>query len=74
MVATVQLQFPEHRFQRTGEIESHHDRLRFSWELVGPASDQPVVRGTDFGVLGPDGRLLAVTGFFDGPLGASAAE
>src|SRR6478736_5540906 len=30
MIAAVQERFPGHRFRRTGEVESHHDRVRFS--------------------------------------------
>ena len=26
-----------HAFRRTSEVDSHHDRFRFAWELVGPA-------------------------------------
>ena len=67
MVASVQEQFPGHRFRRVSEIDSHHDRLRFAWELVNPAS-APVVRGSDYGLLAPDGRLRAITGFFEQPV------
>lgn len=63
MIAAVQERFPGHRFRRTGEVESHHDRVRFSWELA-PEAGEVVVRGTDFGVVAGD-RLSAVTGFFD---------
>jgi len=63
MIAAVQERFPGHRFRRTGEVESHHDRVRFSWELA-PEEGDVVVRGTDFGVVADD-RLSAVTGFFD---------
>jgi hypothetical protein len=63
MIRDVQGRFPGHRFSRSGEVEAHHDRLRFRWELASAAGDA-VVEGTDFAVLA-DGRLLAVTGFFD---------
>ena len=64
MIVGVQERFPGHRFRRTGDVESHHDRLRFTWELAPQAGD-PVVSGTDFGVVTPDNRLQAITGFFD---------
>jgi hypothetical protein len=64
MIASVQERFPGHRFRRTGEVDSHHDRVRFTWELA-PESGHPVVRGTDFGIVTTDSRLQAVTGFFD---------
>ena len=35
MIEAVQARFPGYRFRRTSEIDAHHDRVRFSWEL-GP--------------------------------------
>ena len=63
MIRSVQARFPEHRFRRTSEVEAHHDRLRFTWELA-PASGPAMVKGTDIGILA-DGRLQAMIGFFD---------
>ena len=63
MIAAVQERYPGHRFRRTGEVESHHDRVRFTWDLAS-AEGAPVVKGTDFGVVAND-RLQAITGFFD---------
>ena len=64
MIGSVQGRFPGHTFRRTGEVESHHDCVRFTWELA-PEPGEPVVRGTDFGIVAPDNRLRAITGFFD---------
>jgi hypothetical protein len=64
MVVQVQNRFPGHRFRLTGPVDGHHDRLRWSWDLVGP-DDVPVVTGVDFAVLAADGRLRQVTGFFE---------
>ena len=64
MIAGVQEKFPGHRFRRTGDVESHHNRVRFTWELAPEAGD-PVVSGTDFGIVAADNRLAAITGFFD---------
>ena len=64
MIVGVQERFPGHRFRRTGDVESHHDRVRFTWDLAPEAGD-PVVKGTDFGIVTPDNRLQAITGFFD---------
>ena len=64
MIASVQERFPGHRFRRTGDVESHHDRVRFTWDLA-PEDGEAVVRGTDFGVVTPDHQLQAITGFFD---------
>ena len=63
MVEGVQQRFPGHRFRRTSEVDAHHDRLRFCWELA-PESGPALVKGTDIGLVA-EGRLAAVTGFFD---------
>jgi hypothetical protein len=63
MVAGVQERFPGHRFRRAGEVDAHHDRLRFRWELR-TQNGEALVKGTDMAVI-TDGRLAAVTGFFD---------
>lgn len=64
MVEAVQARFPGHRFRRVGAVDAHHGRVRFAWELA-PENGAPIVRGTDFAVLGEGQRLQAVTGFFD---------
>jgi hypothetical protein len=64
MVRAVQERFPGHRFRRTGDVESHHDRVRFTWELA-PQGGPVLVKGTDFGVVDGGGRLETITGFFD---------
>ncbi|MEJ0016345.1 MAG: nuclear transport factor 2 family protein [Acetobacteraceae bacterium] len=64
MICGVQERFPGYRFRRTGDVESHHDRIRFTWDLV-PEEGEAVVSGTDFAVITSDNRLHAVTGFFD---------
>src|ERR687888_1072837 len=56
MVAGVQAQFPGHRFRRLSGIDTHHDQLRFAWELAAP-DGAVTVAGIDVGVVGPDGRL-----------------
>ena len=63
MVAGVHERFPGHRFRRTSGIDQHHDQVRFTWELVAP-DGTVTVAGIDVGVLGPDGRLRSITGFF----------
>jgi SnoaL-like domain len=64
MVRGVHERFPGHRFRRTSDLDAHHDRVRFSWELA-PEGGAPVVTGTDFAVVAADQRLQNVTGFFD---------
>jgi hypothetical protein len=64
MIAGVQARFPGHRFHRSGDVDAHHDHLRFSWDLAQEGGEV-LVKGTDFAVLAADARLAAVTGFFD---------
>jgi hypothetical protein len=63
MVAQVHERFPGHSFRRTSDVDAHNDRVRFGWELA-PEGGPPVVKGVDFAAVA-DGRLAAVTGFFD---------
>ena len=63
MVSAVQQQYPGHRFRRTSGVDSHHDQVRFGWELA--ATDGAItVAGVDVGTIAHDGRLLSITGFF----------
>jgi SnoaL-like domain len=71
MVTQVQDRFPGHRFRLTGPVDSHHDRLRWDWELAGPDGAPAVVSGVDFAVLAVDGRLREVTGFFESTKGGA---
>jgi hypothetical protein len=61
MIAGAQQQFPGHRFELVESPDAHHDRVRFSWQLVGDGGRVAV--GYDFGTLAEDGRLHSVTGF-----------
>jgi SnoaL-like domain len=63
MVTGVQGKFPGHRFRRLSAVDTHHDQLRFAWDLVTPEG-AVVVAGIDIGALGSDGRLRRITGFF----------
>ena len=64
MVATAHKMFPGHRFALTGEVDQHHNRLRWTWELA--ADGQPAVAGgTDVVTLDADGKIQAVIGFLD---------
>ena len=63
MVATVHQQYPGHRFRRTSDVDAHHDRVRFAWDLVTPDGNV-FVAGIDVGQLADDGRLRSITGFF----------
>jgi SnoaL-like domain len=48
-------------------IEHHHDALLVHWDMVDPTG-QTIGAGASSGRVGPDGRLQAMTGFFDQPL------
>ena len=63
MIAAAQEQFPGHRFELVDGPDAHHDRVRFTWQLVAEAGGAPVAVGLDFGTLAADGRLAPVTGF-----------
>ena len=54
MVSGVQAKFPGHRFRKRSGVDTHHDQLRFAWDLVTP----------DGAVVVTDGRLERITGFF----------
>ncbi|HVM53945.1 MAG TPA: nuclear transport factor 2 family protein [Acidimicrobiales bacterium] len=63
MVDGVRAQFPGATLQRTGDIDTHHNVLRFPWNAVGP-DGTVIVEGIDVGMLADDGRLQAIAGFF----------
>jgi hypothetical protein len=65
MIAGVQQQYGEYRFELAAGPDSHNDRVRFSWHLVRNGGGAPVATGYDFGTLGQDGRLRSVTGFLE---------
>lgn len=64
MLQGVQAQFPHHFMRRVGEVDAHHNRVRFGWEL-GSKDGTTLVRGIDIGVVSADGRLESITGFLD---------
>jgi len=63
MVGAVLGQFPGHRFRRVSGVDSHHDAVRYGWELVAP-DGTVTLAGMDVALLASDGRLQRVTGFF----------
>jgi hypothetical protein len=65
MIAAARGRFPGHRFELAGAPDAHHDRLRFTWKLVGPDGGGAVATGYDFATLAGDGRMQAVTGFLE---------
>lgn len=67
MIAAVQEQYADYRFELAGAPDAHNDRVRFSWHLVGNGGGAPVATGYDFGTIAEDGRLRSVTGFLETP-------
>jgi hypothetical protein len=64
MVEGVRAQFVGASLQRTGDIDTHHNVLRFPWNATG-TDGSVIVEGIDVCVLADDGRLQALAGFFD---------
>ena len=56
--------FPGARVVRTSGVDEHHGLLRYTWRIVA-ADGKPIVDGTDFGELAPDGRLQRIAEFDD---------
>jgi SnoaL-like domain len=63
MAATLQSQFPDHRFIRVSGIDEHHNHFRFAWEYVA-ADGSVALSGLDVGELAEDGSIARITGFF----------
>lgn len=63
-IAAVQNMFPGHVFRLAGEVDAHHDIVRFQWHLAEPGADEPLVIGFDVAVL-HGGRIRQVHGFLD---------
>ncbi|GAA0411966.1 nuclear transport factor 2 family protein [Streptomyces luteireticuli] len=65
VIAGAQERFPGFVFRPTGDVDGHHDTVRFSWELVSEADGSAPVAGSDVATLAGDGRLSGVLGFLD---------
>ncbi|GLQ90406.1 nuclear transport factor 2 family protein [Dyella flagellata] len=63
-ISAVQKMFPGHVFGLLGEVDAHHDMMRFRWQLSEPGANEPLVIGFDVAVL-EDGRISHVCGFLD---------
>lgn len=63
-VRAVRSQFPGFTFSRVGEVDAHHQQVRFRWGL-GPVGEQPAVIGFDVVVVDDDGLIQDVRGFLD---------
>ena len=65
MIAKAQAHFPGYRLNLASGVEAHHGYVRFSWVAGGMAEAPLYIKGTDFAVIGDDGRLKSVIGFVD---------
>jgi hypothetical protein len=65
MIKTAQDSFPGYQLRLVSGIDAHNNVIRFSW-AAGGSPDAPLyLAGTDFAVIGEDGRLRSVAGFVD---------
>lgn len=64
VIAGAQAQFPSWTFRLLGEVDGHHEQLRFRWQL-GPSEHDAPVEGFDAVALDADGRIRTVLGFLD---------
>ncbi|MEM9132221.1 MAG: nuclear transport factor 2 family protein [Actinomycetota bacterium] len=67
MFAASQEAFPGHRFRQVGGADSHHQLLRWGWEMLD-ADGARVLDGIDVAIVADDGRLSALAGFFGAEL------
>lgn len=64
MVEATHEAFPGLTLTRTGTIDEHHNRLRWTWEGALPGGPA-IAGGTDVITLAPSGKILEVTGFIN---------
>jgi ketosteroid isomerase-like protein len=67
LIGTVQQQMPDHVFRLSGrgDVDVHHNVMRFWWELVPTSGGEPLAVGFDVAVTKNDGRIGRVVGFLD---------
>ena len=71
LIAGVQQQAPGHVFRLVDDqVDSHHNVVRFSWELVPASGGESLAIGFDVAVTEEDGRIGSVVGFLDKAPGA----
>lgn len=64
MIGGVLEQHPGVTLRCSSQVDSHHDVLRFDWEILD-ANGGLALSGVDVARLADDGRLLDVRGFFE---------
>lgn len=65
-IAGVLAQRPGARVVRTSAVQQHHGFARFGWRVI-EADGNRLPEGLDIAVIGEDGRITQIVGFF-GPL------
>lgn len=63
MIGGVHEQYPGVTLRCSSDVDSHHDVIRFSWEILD-AEGAAALSGVDVAQLDPNGLLLDVRGFF----------
>lgn len=63
-IVAVQKMFPGHVFSLAGDVDAHHDLMRFHWHLGEPNAAEPLVIGFDVVSL-ENNRIRHVSGFLD---------
>lgn len=64
LIGQLQAQMPGGTLKRVGEIDAHHNLVRFRWEAGFP-DQAAVIAGTDTAELNEQGRLKSIASFFD---------
>ncbi|MDD9237224.1 nuclear transport factor 2 family protein [Enterobacter roggenkampii] len=70
-IASVLAQRPGARVVRTSAVQLHHGFARFAWQVI-EADGTRLPEGLDIAMVGEDGRITQIIGFF-GPLPTDTA-
>lgn len=62
-ISSFQQQRPGTRIELTSGVDTHHQLLRFRWQMIG-GEGTVLLEGIDFGEVASDGRLRRIVGFF----------
>ncbi len=56
---------PEYRFAIVSEVDAHHSRLRYRWDMI--RNGRTLMEGLDIVTVAPSGLIERVDGFFGEP-------